>query len=123
MAFSALLVHTAQTYRRSGDLDEFGQPSDVQQGDLYLEDVPCRANVNAGGERFGERSLDVVVETAEVFFLPGVDIREDDALEVFDQDGAKIIGLDSNITLVRRATDGTGATHHVEVLTQTIRGA
>lgn len=123
MAFDELLVHTANTFRRSGDRDEFNQPVDTQRGDAYLVSEPCRANVKSGGEQFGERSIDVIVDKGVVFFGPDADIREDDAMEVYAADGdTLIVGLQANITQVRPVTDGTGLVHHIEVDIQTVRG-
>lgn len=122
MAFEDLLVHTATTYRRSGARDEFNQPIDVQEGVLYLTGIPCRANVGSGKEQFTERTLDVIVDITTIYFPAGTDIREDDALEVFDKNGLMMVGPHANIINVSTASDGAGDPHHMEVDIQTVRG-
>lgn len=128
MAFEDQLVHTANTFRRSGAVDEFNQPIDVQEGESYLTGIPCRANLGTGSEQFGERSIDVIVEKSTIYFPAGTDIREDDALEVYAADGTTLLigtvtpGEGSNITNVTVATGGDGQPHHVEVDIQTVRG-
>lgn len=128
MAFEDLLVHTANTFRRDGNVDEFNQPTDVQKGEAYLVGVPCRANIGTGSEQFGERSIDVIVDKTTIYFPVGTDIREDDELEVYAADGVTLIAgtttlfTAANIVSVSVSTGRDGQPHHVEVDIQTVRG-
>jgi hypothetical protein len=123
MAFADLLQHSATTWRRSGALDEFGQPADVNANSVqWLDSEPCRMSRTSGGERFTERSLDVIVEMTEIFFSADVDVRESDQVEVRDA-GQNVMLARTSVTLVRVVTDGGGQPHHLEVLCQQIRGS
>jgi hypothetical protein len=127
VAFEDLLVHRLTSYRRSPLTDRFGQPAHPEPSidDPVLDGVPCFLSRPRGGERFTDRSRDVVEELHVVFLAPGWDLVEEDEVIVKDQDGNVLLPL-TNVVHIRRMTapmTGGGATHHLEVELHTVRGS
>jgi hypothetical protein len=113
---TALLIKLADTYRRSGDKDYFGQPAgDGDAGpadEIYLSDLPCWVSVGSGGEQGGSETMDVVGVTYSVTFRLGHDITEKDTIILKNADGS-LIAPKANISQVRIANDGDGPHHMV----------
>lgn len=109
--YDDLLIQTAVIFRRSGDLDRFGQPEGpgLSEHGRY----PCRATNASGGEQNTERSHDVIITNHKVFVSSEADVREDDELTVVGINGEEIVPR-GNITLMRQPYDGAGP-HHVEL--------
>lgn len=119
--FEDHLVHTVEVRRRSGRADRFGQPAEPRSADTPLATYAGRLTVATGGERFAERSHDVVVTTHTLFLEVGADVREDDKITVLDEYGRTLIAM-ANPTLVSRPRDSAGE-HHVEVKITEVRGS
>lgn len=123
MAFESLLIHTVEVYRRSGEEDAFGQPVDFNPSQVTGDPVhtfPCRLNRKTGGVAMEERSRDVFLTQNVIFTMPGIDIREDDAVRVLDETGAELLPM-SKIDSKDFATD-LSTTHHWEIKIITMTG-
>lgn len=119
MTYSSLLPHKARVLRRDEQVDRFGQPKDTryEQG----SELPCRLTTAKGGQMFTERSRDVVQVTHVLFLEVGVDIREDDTLDVFDRETGRQLAQGADVVLVAPVY-AAGAEHHVEAKLNIIRG-
>jgi hypothetical protein len=118
VGFEALLIHELQVYRRTGEVDNFGQPKSINprqheiDGETLVHTYPCRAFMSAGGLRMNERMIDTFERQFTVFTSIDVDINEDDALRAIGVDGHLIFGL-SKIKDSETKYDSTGP-HHCE---------
>jgi hypothetical protein len=121
MAFADLLCHTVEVYRRSGDVDDLGQPVDANPSQMSgppTATYPCRLNPKSGGLAMEERSLDVFVQRYTLY-TEMVDIHEDDAVRVLDENGAELLPI-SKIYSTNVATGFGGSDHlEIELLSQT----
>lgn len=124
MSFEALLTHKVEVYRRSGDVDEYGQPVDQNPSQIPLGDplhiFPCRLNIKSGGLAMEERSRDVFLTKNVIFTMPNIDIEEDDAVRVLDENGNELLPI-SKIDLRETYTASTSA-HHWEIQIVTMAG-
>jgi hypothetical protein len=95
--YSTLLPHTVQVFARSGRVDRFGQPVDVNPRKHREADIigtyPCKAYMRSGGLVNQERSIDVFERVHEMFTELNADIQENDAVRVLDETGAVFINL------------------------------
>jgi hypothetical protein len=118
MAFIDLLLQTVEVRRRSGNLDRFGQPVDINPSKTSAADVvgsyPCRVYTKSGGLVNQERSRDVFEDLRQIFTMPDADIQEDDSLTVTDTlTGAVVLPI-SKVKLKYVVYDGQGP-HHLEL--------
>lgn len=109
--FEDLLIQTAVIFRRSGDVDSFGQPkADNEEWGRY----PCRVTNASGGEQNTERSHDVIITNHTVFLASDADVREDDEVTVVGTEDEEIVPR-GQVTLKKHPYDGVGP-HHKEIL-------
>ena len=116
--FADLLVHEVSVRRRSGRVDRFGQPVDINPGKLTAEDevatYPCRLYTRSGGLVNQERSRDVFEELRRIFVLPDADINEEDALVVTDPlTGAEL--LPAAKVKLKHVVYASSEPHHIEL--------
>jgi hypothetical protein len=118
VGFEALLIHTVQVYRRSGEVDRLGQPLSVNprqheiDGETLVHTYPCRVDRGKGGLVMNERMIDTFEQTWCMYTLPDVDIITNDACRVLDGDGNEIVPL-SKVKIKSAAADSS-RTHHLE---------
>lgn len=104
MSFSGLLIHTVEVYRRrevdgKRVRDRFGQELSINPrqheigGETLVGTYPCRAYMKSGGLLMEERMVDVFQRIFMLYTDHTVDIREDDAVRVYGENGHVIIGL------------------------------
>lgn len=119
-----LYCHTVTVTRRSGRVDRFGQPVDVNPHIHGPENVvsqfPGRLTRSSGGLTMRERSLDTFEVFHTLFCIPDADINEDDGVTVEDSDGRVLIE-GAKVKQKTMAYDYAGA-HHLEVTLWTQRG-
>lgn len=124
MSFASLLIHTVEVYRRSGEEDAYGQPVDFNPSSIPpvnpTHTFPCRLNRKTGGVAMEERSRDVFLTQNVIFTMPGIDIREDDAVRVLDENGAELLPM-SKIDS-KDFSPGLAGTHHWEIKIITMTG-
>lgn len=121
--FAGLLLHTATVYRRSGDLDRFGQPVDQNPSILGDEigSFRCRLTSGRGGRVNDERSRDVFEVTYDLFAEIGADVNEEDTVKVTDAGGTVLLPY-SKVKLKETKYDRNGP-HHLELQVVVQRGA
>lgn len=122
--FDDHLVHVVEIRRRTsgpGGKDRFGQPIPPRSADTAIYTYKGRLTVSKGGERFAERSHDVVVTNHTLFLQKDADVNESDAITVKDEFGRVLIDM-ANPTLVKRPRDWQGE-HHVEVEITEVRSS
>lgn len=122
MSYASLFVHRVRVYRRTGTLDRFGQPVVGEGSHTLVGEHACRLNEKSGGEAFTERSRDVIQETGTLFVLAGVDIREDDQVEIFDPRNDYVLVSEGNVKQLRRVYDSR-SWHHTEATIHVVRGS
>jgi hypothetical protein len=108
--FTEHLVHTATVLRRGVGSDRFGQ---AREPGTVVGTHRCRLTVARGGERYTERSREVVAATHKLFLEVGADITEADSVTVVDELDRPLI-TNAEVTLVTRPRNWAGE-HHVEV--------
>lgn len=122
--FAGLLLHTAEVYRRSGDLDRFGQPVDQNPtitGPM-TSTFRCRLTSGRGGRVNDERSRDVFEVTYDLFAEVGADVMEEDTVKVVDPSTGTVLLPYSKVKLKETKYDLNGA-HHLELQVVVQRGA
>lgn len=121
MSLDALLIHTAEVYRRPVDaegnpqVDRFGQAKGTNPSTITTAadtTYPCRAYAKSGGFVMQERAIDVLQNRFIVFTLPGADIYEDDSLRIVDATGHEVVPK-SKVSSRDDVYDSTGL-HHLE---------
>lgn len=125
MAFSALLIHTVEVYRRTTEndgvthkKDRFNQDLSINPrqhevgGETLVHTYPCRVNRGRGGLLMNERMVDTFEQLWCMYTEPGVDIITDDACRVLDQDGTELVPLSK--VKVKSAAANSARTHHLE---------
>lgn len=120
--FAGLLLHTAEVYRRSGDVDRFGQPVDQNPtivGPL-TSSFRCRLTSGRGGRINDERSRDVFEVTYDLFAETDADVMEEDTVKVIDANGTVLLPY-AKVKLKETKYDRTGP-HHLELQVVVQRG-
>lgn len=112
-----LLVHRVERHRRSGRIDRFNQPVDVNPrqntADEATTEYACRAYQKSGGLSMQERSIDVFERRWIMHTALDADIQEDDSVRVYDPiTGRELFGL-SKIFSSEVKYDMQGP-HHLE---------
>ncbi len=122
--FAGLLLHEATVYRRSGDVDRFGQP--VDQNPTIIGPVTstfrCRLTSGRGGRINDERSRDVFEVTYDLFAEVDEDVMEEDTVKVVDPNTGTVLLPYSKVKLKETKYDRTGP-HHLELQVVVQRGA
>ena len=114
--FDELLCHTVTVYRRSGKVDRFGQPVDVNPGQHSgTATSTCKGRLysGSGGLTMKERSIDVFEETPKLITGPDADINEDDAVKVTDTATGEVLLPITKIKL-KSSVHAFGTMHHLE---------
>ncbi len=125
--FTNLLIHELQVYRRSGDLDRFGQPVDYNPtfAGALTATYPCRISGKSGNQSGGrdtdDYSRDVFEINYRVFVDPDADVREDDTVLVLDPRTSFELMPKAKVTRKSVISDGS-ATHHLEIDCRVERG-
>ena len=118
MSYEDLLPHTVEVRRSVKQRDRFGQPR--AESDAVGE-FPCRLTNGRGGERYTDRSREVVVRSYVLFMSTGADITEADTVTVRDRTG-RVLVTDGDVQDVMAPEDWLGP-HHLEVKVQSTRSA
>ena len=114
MSLASLLKHLADVYEPAPVLDRFKQP--VAATTLKAAAVPCRLSAlrsTPSGELASLTSRDVVRTPWRLFFGPDADVSEADTVKVTQFDGT-VLAAALNVVQVRKVSNGSGSTHHVE---------
>lgn len=110
MSYDALLIHHVEIRRRDGRLDRFKQPVD----ELPVATITRgRIDTPSGGERFTERSRDVVIYSHKLFLPAGTELYEADRVTVRRSATGDVLCDDGEVTEVQVVDDSRGP-HHVE---------
>jgi hypothetical protein len=110
VSYDALLIHHVEIRRRTGALDRFKQPIDTMP---VVATIPGRIDVPSGGERFTERSRDVVIYSHKLFLPAGTELYEADRVTVRRSATGDVLCEDGEVTEVQVVDDSSGP-HHVE---------
>ena len=119
MSYDGLLPHTAEVRRDPVQKDRFGQPRTSPQ--TIVGAYSCRLTNGSGGERYTDRSREVVVRSYVLFLPTGVDITEADTVTVRDRTG-RVLVQSGDVTDVTVPEDWLGP-HHTEAKVQQTRKA
>lgn len=118
MSYEDLLPHTVEVRRNVKQRDRFGQP---REGTDLVGTFPCRLTNGRGGERYTDRSREVVVRSYVLFMSTGADITEADTVTVRDRAGGDLV-TDADVQDVMTPEDWLGP-HHLEAKIQATRSA
>jgi hypothetical protein len=121
VAYSDLLPHVAEVRRRSGQKDRFGQPLEPEANRFADAVYRCRLSNGSGGERFTDRSRDVVVHTHKLYLEQGAELFEADRVTVRHGSTGQVLATNADVTDVIIAEDAFGP-HHIEAKLTAIRG-
>jgi hypothetical protein len=125
--FTNLLIHELQVFRRSGDVDRFGQPVDANPtfAGPATGSYPCRISSKSGNQSGGrdtdDYSQDVFEINYRVFVDPDADVREDDTVMVLDPRTSYELMPKALVTRKAVVSDGVAA-HHLEIDCRVERG-
>jgi hypothetical protein len=121
VSYDALLIHTVEVRRRGVQQDRFGQP--IEPRSDRFADVIYRGRLSngSGGERFTDRSRDVVVHTHKLYLEQGAELFEADRVTVRHGSTGQVLVTNADVTDVIIAEDAFGP-HHIEAKLTAIRG-
>lgn len=111
--YDELLIHECEVLVRSGAKDRFGQPIEPTSAANPGQRYACRLTNASGGERWTDRTRDVVVKTYKLFLQAGIELYEADRVTVRDARTGRTLAADAEVTDVTTPDDWQGP-HHVE---------
>ena len=119
MSYAALLIHTVEVRRRLAGVDRFGQPIEPRADQFADATYPGRLDAGSGGERYTDRSRDVVEFSHRLFLPANVDLFEADKVTVLAETGDVLVS-NADVKEVQKVWDAFGV-HHVEAKLQAVR--
>jgi len=121
VSLGSLLAHRADTFSKGEARDGYGQPTGSLSPKLTAE--PCRLtalNLRSQGEVMTGLTRDAVLASHRLYFGPEADVSEADTVNVQAASG-QVLATGLNVLLVRKACNGDGSVHHLEVDCREVR--